>query len=122
MSHFFLVESFILYNPSSSYILIYTFCVFPVSEPTPKIMSSTSFAHCSHETTKTRPDLPEEEVKVDMMVLARKRPMRWQRGKIVDISTRGKKINLFGRKLITTTLKHQQNKKLVQFPASPCAV
>ncbi|XP_070702527.1 histone-lysine N-methyltransferase SETDB1-B-like [Pempheris klunzingeri] len=45
-------------------------------------------AHSSDKTTKMRPNLPEEEIKVDMMVLARKKPMRWQRGKIVDIITR----------------------------------
>ncbi|KAK2830527.1 hypothetical protein Q5P01_018458 [Channa striata] len=53
-------------------------------ETTPVIISS-AFAHCSHETRNVRPDLPEEEVKVDMMVLARKRQMRWQRGKIIEI-------------------------------------
>ncbi|XP_042362962.1 histone-lysine N-methyltransferase SETDB1-A [Plectropomus leopardus] len=57
------------------------------SEPGPIIVSS-AFAHSSNETTKVRPNLPEEEVKVDMIVLARKRSMRWQRGKIVDIVTR----------------------------------
>ncbi|XP_049458996.1 histone-lysine N-methyltransferase SETDB1-B-like isoform X2 [Epinephelus fuscoguttatus] len=57
------------------------------NEPGPIIISS-AFAHCSNETTKVRPNLPEEELKVDMMVLARKRSMRWQRGKIVDIVTR----------------------------------
>ncbi|XP_070702525.1 histone-lysine N-methyltransferase SETDB1-B-like [Pempheris klunzingeri] len=38
--------------------------------------------------TKMRPNLPQEELKVDMMVLARKRFMKWQRGKIVDVITR----------------------------------
>ncbi|XP_054462225.1 histone-lysine N-methyltransferase SETDB1-A isoform X2 [Anoplopoma fimbria] len=56
-------------------------------ERAPVIISS-AFAHCSNETTKIRPNLPEEEVKVDMVVLARKRSMRWQRGKILDIVTR----------------------------------
>lgn len=58
-------------------------------EPGPVIISA-AFAHCSQETTKVRPNLPEEEVNMGMMVLARKRSMRWQRGKIVDIVTRGK--------------------------------
>ncbi|XP_051246536.1 histone-lysine N-methyltransferase SETDB1-B isoform X2 [Dicentrarchus labrax] len=58
-----------------------------VSEPAPIIISS-AFAYCANEITKVRPNLPEEEVKVDMMVLARKRHMRWQRGKIVEIITR----------------------------------
>ncbi|XP_054462224.1 histone-lysine N-methyltransferase SETDB1-A isoform X1 [Anoplopoma fimbria] len=58
-----------------------------VPERAPVIISS-AFAHCSNETTKIRPNLPEEEVKVDMVVLARKRSMRWQRGKILDIVTR----------------------------------
>ncbi|XP_038583919.1 histone-lysine N-methyltransferase SETDB1-B-like [Micropterus salmoides] len=58
-----------------------------VVEPGPVIISA-AFAHCSQETTKVRPNLPEEEVNMGMMVLARKRSMRWQRGKIVDIVTR----------------------------------
>ncbi|XP_073339723.1 histone-lysine N-methyltransferase SETDB1-B-like [Pagrus major] len=58
-----------------------------VTEPAPVIISS-AFSYVSNETTKTRPSLPEEEVKVDMMVLARRKPMRWQRGKIVEILTR----------------------------------
>ncbi|PWA15101.1 hypothetical protein CCH79_00008662, partial [Gambusia affinis] len=41
---------------------------------------------CSRD--KIRPDLPEEEINVDMMVIARRRPMRWQRGKIVEIITK----------------------------------
>lgn len=49
---------------------------------------SSAVAHCSHETTKTRPNLPEEEVTVDMIVLAKKKYMRWQRGKIVEILTK----------------------------------
>ncbi|XP_035537295.1 histone-lysine N-methyltransferase SETDB1-A [Morone saxatilis] len=58
-----------------------------MSEPAPIIISS-AFAYCANEITKVRPDLPEEEVKVGMMVLARKRHMRWQQGKIVEIITR----------------------------------
>ncbi|XP_041868027.1 histone-lysine N-methyltransferase SETDB1-B-like [Melanotaenia boesemani] len=50
--------------------------------------TSNVFGHSSRETTKVRPDMPEEEIKVDMMVLARRRPMRWQRGKIVEIVTK----------------------------------
>ncbi|XP_034455204.1 histone-lysine N-methyltransferase SETDB1-B-like [Hippoglossus hippoglossus] len=38
--------------------------------------------------TKVCPNLPQEEVKVDMVVLARRRPMTWQRGKIVEIVTK----------------------------------
>ncbi|XP_076610748.1 histone-lysine N-methyltransferase SETDB1-B-like isoform X2 [Chaetodon auriga] len=60
---------------------------YDVSEPAPVIISS-AFSYCSDETTKIRPNLPEEEVKVDMMVLAKRRPMRWQQGKIVEIVTR----------------------------------
>ncbi|MEQ2285484.1 hypothetical protein AMECASPLE_032285 [Ameca splendens] len=41
---------------------------------------------CSRD--KIRPDLPDEEIIVDMMVIARRRPMRWQRGKIVEIITK----------------------------------
>lgn len=66
------------------------FCLSTLTEPKP-IIESSAFGHCSHETTKIRPNLPEEEVKVDMMVLTRKRRMRWQRGKIVEIVTKGKK-------------------------------
>lgn len=58
-----------------------------VPEPAPVIVSS-AFAHCSNETTKVRPNLPDQEVIVDTIVLARKRSMRWQRGKIVDLVTR----------------------------------
>ncbi|XP_069032783.1 histone-lysine N-methyltransferase SETDB1-B-like [Embiotoca jacksoni] len=58
-----------------------------VVEEAPLVISS-AFAHSSNETTKVRPNLPEEEVKVDMMVLAKKRTMRWQRGKILDIVTK----------------------------------
>lgn len=72
-------------------IVPYTFCVFStLTEPNP-IIESSAFGHSSHETTKIRPDLPEEEVKVDMMVLTRKRRMRWQRGKTVEIVAKGKK-------------------------------
>ncbi|XP_050923630.1 histone-lysine N-methyltransferase SETDB1-A isoform X2 [Lates calcarifer] len=56
--------------------------------PTSTNSNNNAFAHCSHDTTKVHPNLPEEEVKVDMMVLARKRPMRWKRGKIVEILTK----------------------------------
>ncbi|XP_008278784.1 histone-lysine N-methyltransferase SETDB1-B-like isoform X2 [Stegastes partitus] len=56
--------------------------------PETPFMVSSALAHCSHETTTTRPNLPEEEVKVDMIVLARKRPMRWQRGKVVEMLTK----------------------------------
>lgn len=49
---------------------------------------SSASAHCSQETTKTRPNLPQEEITVDMIVLARKRHMSWQRGKIVEIFTK----------------------------------
>uniref|UniRef100_A0A1A8SCH1 Uncharacterized protein n=1 Tax=Nothobranchius rachovii TaxID=451742 RepID=A0A1A8SCH1_9TELE len=44
------------------------------------------YAHCSRE--NNQPNLPEEEIKVDMMVIARRRPMRWQKGKIEDIITK----------------------------------
>lgn len=61
------------------------------SDPAPVIVSS-AFSYCSNETTKIRPNLPEEEVNVDMIVLAKKGSMRWQRGKILEIVTKGKKI------------------------------
>nr|XP_020441666.1 histone-lysine N-methyltransferase SETDB1-B-like isoform X2 [Monopterus albus] len=50
--------------------------------------SSNSAPHCSQDVTPARPSLPVEEIKVDMMVLARRRPMRWQRGKVLEIITR----------------------------------
>ena len=55
------------------------------------IVVSAVFAHSSAETTKVRPDFPEVELKLDMTVLARRRAMRWQRGKIVEIVTKGKR-------------------------------
>ncbi|KAM8766773.1 histone-lysine N-methyltransferase SETDB1-B-like isoform 1-T1 [Acanthopagrus schlegelii] len=61
--------------------------LYDVSEPAPVIVSS-AFSHSSSETTKIRPNLPEEEVNVDMIVLAKRGPLRWQRGKIVDIITK----------------------------------
>ncbi|XP_061597752.1 histone-lysine N-methyltransferase SETDB1-B-like [Cololabis saira] len=59
-------------------------------ETTPPLCatSNNSNAHSSRETTKVRPNLPQEEIKVDMMVIARRRPMRWQRGKVVEIITK----------------------------------
>lgn len=56
--------------------------------PETPMIESSAFAHCSHGTARSRPSLPEEEVKVDMGVLARRRPMRWQRGKILEILTK----------------------------------
>ncbi|KAM4729182.1 histone-lysine N-methyltransferase SETDB1-B-like [Anableps anableps] len=53
-------------------------------EASPIIVSS-AFASNSSETRKVRPDLPEVEITLDMVVLARRRAMRWQRGKIVEI-------------------------------------
>ncbi|XP_068188736.1 histone-lysine N-methyltransferase SETDB1-B-like [Antennarius striatus] len=40
------------------------------------------------DTRDTRPDLPEQEVRVDMFVLAKKKTRRWQRGKILGLITR----------------------------------
>ncbi|XP_068603500.1 histone-lysine N-methyltransferase SETDB1-B-like isoform X2 [Brachionichthys hirsutus] len=40
------------------------------------------------DTRSTRPDLPEQELHVDMNVLAKKKTHRWQRGKILEIITR----------------------------------
>ncbi|XP_063754645.1 histone-lysine N-methyltransferase SETDB1-A isoform X2 [Eleginops maclovinus] len=57
------------------------------NEQAPIIVSS-AFAHCSTETTKVRPNLPEQEIAVGMMVLAKRKTMKWQRGKIVDIVTK----------------------------------
>ncbi|XP_034016710.1 histone-lysine N-methyltransferase SETDB1-B-like isoform X2 [Thalassophryne amazonica] len=58
--------------------------------PKPPTIASTSnaLARSSQENSKERPNLPPEEVKVDMFVLARKKYMRWQRGKIVEIVTK----------------------------------
>ncbi|MED6274596.1 hypothetical protein CHARACLAT_017989 [Characodon lateralis] len=53
-------------------------------EAAPIIVSS-AFASNSNETRKVRPDLPEVEITLNMAVLARRRAMRWQRGKIVEI-------------------------------------
>lgn len=56
----------------------------PTPEPAP-IIISTAFALCADETRSSRPDLPEQEVAVDLMVLAKRKHMLWQRGKIVEI-------------------------------------
>ncbi|XP_061738145.1 histone-lysine N-methyltransferase SETDB1-A-like [Nerophis ophidion] len=53
-------------------------------EHTP-IIDSSVFAHTPHETLKTRPELPKEEIKVDMVVLAKKNNLRWHRGQIVEV-------------------------------------
>ncbi|XP_020495940.1 histone-lysine N-methyltransferase SETDB1-B isoform X2 [Labrus bergylta] len=58
-----------------------------VPQPSP-IIISTAFGISPDETRNVRPDLPDDEITVDMMVLARKRHMRWQRGKIVEIITK----------------------------------
>ncbi|XP_043993287.1 histone-lysine N-methyltransferase SETDB1-B-like isoform X2 [Gambusia affinis] len=49
------------------------------------IIVSAAFASNSNETRKVRPDLPEVEIALDMVVLARRRVMRWQQGKIAEI-------------------------------------
>lgn len=68
-----------------------------VAEGGPIIVSS-AFAHASNETTKVRPDLPEVEVKVGMMVVARRRAMLWQRGKVLEIVTKGNRWNVHKKK------------------------
>ncbi|KAM6975075.1 histone-lysine N-methyltransferase SETDB1-B-like [Tautogolabrus adspersus] len=62
-------------------------CFSTVPEPSP-IIVSTAFAISPDETRDVRPDLPEEEITVDMIVLARKKHMKWQRGKILEILSR----------------------------------
>lgn len=69
-------------------IILYMFPLQIVAEGGPIIVSS-AFAHSSNETTKVRPDLPEVDVKVGMTVLARRRAMLWQRGKVLEIVTKG---------------------------------
>ncbi|CAN9504070.1 unnamed protein product [Ophioblennius macclurei] len=49
------------------------------------IIVSSVFSHGSQETTKVPVSLPEVEVKLDMAVLARRRPMIWHQGKVVEI-------------------------------------
>ncbi|XP_008427639.1 histone-lysine N-methyltransferase SETDB1-B-like isoform X1 [Poecilia reticulata] len=49
------------------------------------VIVSAAFASHSNETRNVRPDLPEAEITLDMVVLARRRVTRWQRGKIVEI-------------------------------------
>lgn len=58
------------------------------------IIISTAFALCAEETRNSRPDLPEQEVKVDMPVIARKKHMKWLRGTIVEIITKGENFKL----------------------------
>ncbi|XP_028317198.1 histone-lysine N-methyltransferase SETDB1-B-like [Gouania willdenowi] len=53
-----------------------------VSSP---VIVSSAFSNVDQETTTARPDLPEPELTVDMVVLARKRPMKWLQGKIVEL-------------------------------------
>lgn len=52
-----------------------------------------AFGHCSREASKIHSELAKEDVKVDMMVLARRRPLKWKRGKIVEIITKGKTVD-----------------------------
>lgn len=54
----------------------------------PAVIISSAFAYSASETTKVRPDLPEEEVSLDMIVLARRKTQRWQRGKILEINAK----------------------------------
>ncbi|XP_029976638.1 histone-lysine N-methyltransferase SETDB1-B-like [Salarias fasciatus] len=56
----------------------------PTAANSPIIISSV-FSHGSQETTNVRPKLPEVELKLDMVVLARRRPMKWHQGKIIEI-------------------------------------
>ncbi|XP_057684711.1 histone-lysine N-methyltransferase SETDB1-B-like isoform X2 [Corythoichthys intestinalis] len=56
-------------------------------EHTP-IIDSSAFAYVPQETTKTRPDLPEEEITVGLNVLARKKNLMWQRGQVVEVVTK----------------------------------
>lgn len=70
-------------------ILFFLFFCSKAAEGNPIVVSSV-FAHCSKETTSVRPDLPEVIITVDMVVLARRRAMRWQRGKVVEIVLKGK--------------------------------
>lgn len=70
---------------------------FALKEINPSVGISPTSAHCSHETTNIHPNLPQDEVKVDMMVLARKKRMKWQRGKIVEIISKGKRKYRFFR-------------------------
>lgn len=55
----------------------------------PVIITSTQqLSQCNAANTKARPKLPEPEVKVDMTVIARKKPLRWERGKVVEVVTK----------------------------------
>lgn len=67
-------------------------CVSPpkTADVAPVIISSV-FGHSSKEVITARPEAQKDELKLNMVVLARRRPMRWQRGKIVEIVTRGKR-------------------------------
>ncbi|KAF7657459.1 hypothetical protein LDENG_00026560 [Lucifuga dentata] len=44
--------------------------------------------HSSNEAAIAPPNLTQQEISVDMMVIAMRRHMRWQRGKIVEIKTK----------------------------------
>lgn len=55
----------------------------------PVIITSTQqVSQGNSDSIKIQPKLPEEEITVDMMVIARKKPLRWERGKIVEIITK----------------------------------
>ncbi|XP_030003010.1 histone-lysine N-methyltransferase SETDB1-B-like isoform X2 [Sphaeramia orbicularis] len=56
-------------------------------DPAPVIITS-SLATYSNEITRTSAEVPQQEISMDMTVLARKKCMRWQRGKIVEIIRR----------------------------------
>lgn len=66
----------------------------PTAPEASPIIVSSAFASNSNETRKVRPDVPEVEITVDMVVLARRRAMRWQRGKITEIINKGKEEQL----------------------------
>ncbi|XP_020788482.1 histone-lysine N-methyltransferase SETDB1-B-like [Boleophthalmus pectinirostris] len=59
-----------------------------LSEDPVIITSTQQLSQGNTENTKARPELPEPEIKVDMMVIARKKPLRWERGKVLEIVTK----------------------------------
>lgn len=63
----------------------------PTAADVAPVIISSVFGHSSKEIITARPEAQKDELKLNMVVLARRRPMRWQRGKIVEIVTRGKR-------------------------------
>lgn len=71
-------------------VLILTCCVpFPLTEVTSSCIVST-LCQSFDEAAKAPPRVPQGEISVNMNVLARRKAMDWQQGKVMEIITKGK--------------------------------